>query len=106
MVPWRTALERFVIAVRGAYGDRLQRVVLFGSRARGDADLESDIDVLVVLDEVLDFWKEHRRIGDLALEASEGAGTIVFAMPISRFEYEMRRSPLLFNVQREGIDVR
>jgi predicted nucleotidyltransferase len=31
------------------YGERLVRMVLFGSQARGDAEPESDIDVLVVL---------------------------------------------------------
>jgi uncharacterized protein len=31
------------------YGDRLVRMVLFGSQARGDAEPESDIDMLVVL---------------------------------------------------------
>src|SRR5258705_11143638 len=37
-VPWRISLNRFVTGVRAAYGDRLQRVVLYGSRARGDAE--------------------------------------------------------------------
>jgi len=31
------------------YGDRLVKMVLFGSQARGEADADSDIDVLVVL---------------------------------------------------------
>ena len=31
------------------YGDRLERVVLFGSRARGDARVNSDYDVAVFL---------------------------------------------------------
>jgi predicted nucleotidyltransferase len=105
-VPWRIALNRFVAGVRAAYGDRLQRVVLYGSRARGDAEPESDVDVLVVLDDVENFWKEHWRIGDIAIEASDGAETIIAAMPMSRVAFEERRSPLLLNVRREGIEIR
>ena len=49
-----TATERRIVAefagrVRARFGDRLARVVLFGSRARGDVTEESDIDVLVLL---------------------------------------------------------
>jgi uncharacterized protein len=35
-------LSRFRAALDEMYGDRIERVVLFGSRARGDAHAESD----------------------------------------------------------------
>lgn len=105
VVAWRVALERFVADLREAYGSRLDRVVLYGSRARGDADEDSDVDALVVLDDCVDFWAEHRRIGDLAIQASEGAETIVSAMPIGRQDFEQRRSPLLLNIRREGVRI-
>lgn len=104
-VPWRAALQRFVEGVRAAYGSRLVRVVLYGSRARGDAELDSDVDALVVLDECEEFWPEQRRIGDIAIAASEGAETIVSAMPIGRHDFEERQSPLLLNVRREGVEI-
>ena len=104
-IAWRVALQRFVADVRAAYGSRLDRVVLYGSRARGDADLDSDIDALVVLDDCADFWVEHRRIGDMAIRASEGAETIVSAMPMGRRDFEQRNSPLLLNVRREGVQI-
>lgn len=49
----------------GLYGDRLRTVVLFGSRARGDAHAESDMDLLVVLDEVCSRRKELARMSDV-----------------------------------------
>ena len=42
-------LTRFRAAVDALYGDRVERVVLFGSRARGDARPDSDYDVAVFL---------------------------------------------------------
>ena len=44
----RDILERFktLLSVRA----RIDRLILFGSRARGDADRESDMDVVVVVD--------------------------------------------------------
>lgn len=40
-------LKRFRATVTEIYGDRVERVVLFGSRARGDAREDSDYDVAV-----------------------------------------------------------
>lgn len=43
----RTALDQI-------YGPRIERVVLFGSRARGDASPDSDYDVAVCLHDIND----------------------------------------------------
>jgi predicted nucleotidyltransferase len=43
------ALSAFAEALRARFGDQLMDVLLFGSRARGDAKPDSDIDVLVIL---------------------------------------------------------
>ena len=52
-------------------GDRLVKMVLFGSQARGDAEAGSDIDVLVVLQgEVVpsvEIFKTEVIVGDLSL---------------------------------------
>ena len=42
------------------YGARLKGVVLFGSRARGDVDDDSDLDLLVLLEGPVDFGTELR----------------------------------------------
>ncbi|MBI5012058.1 MAG: nucleotidyltransferase domain-containing protein, partial [Methylocystis sp.] len=49
-------LARFRAALARTYGERLERAVLFGSRARGDARPDSDYDVAVFLREQEGFW--------------------------------------------------
>jgi predicted nucleotidyltransferase len=51
-------LNRLRTYLQGLYGDRLERLVLFGSQARAEADHDSDIDVMVVLDGEVDAWAE------------------------------------------------
>ena len=46
----RAALEAYVAMLQARFGHQLVDVLLFGSKARGDAGPSSDIDVLVVLD--------------------------------------------------------
>ena len=55
-------LVRFRAALEQLYGPRLDRVVLFGSRARGDARPDSDYDVAVFLNGFRDRWSEMDRL--------------------------------------------
>lgn len=48
----RAALDALIAFVSERFGDRLRELALFGSRARGDAHEESDVDVLVVVDDL------------------------------------------------------
>jgi len=46
---WQLALHEFATAARRELGDNIIRIILYGSRARGDYTEDSDIDVLVVV---------------------------------------------------------
>ena len=46
--------------LQDAYGDRLQGIVLYGSEARGEAEEDSDIDLLVLLKGPLELWNDIR----------------------------------------------
>lgn len=47
----RRALTALLEALRKRFPDTIDRVVLFGSKSRGDSDSESDIDLLMVVKE-------------------------------------------------------
>jgi predicted nucleotidyltransferase len=85
----RMALDAYIAAVRAHYGPRLNDILLFGSRARGDARPDSDIDLAVILTEgTADFWHEKMLLTDLAWNAMAEAGLFIQAWPISEGEWE------------------
>src|SRR5260370_18248995 len=57
-------LKRFRAALGEAYGDRLERVVLFGSRPRGDHRPDSDYDIAVFIKKPGDLWNELGAVAD------------------------------------------
>lgn len=58
-------VARFRAALDDHYGPRIERVVLFGSRARGDAQPDSDYDVAVFLKDLGDRWAEIDRLVEM-----------------------------------------
>jgi predicted nucleotidyltransferase len=85
------------------YGERLVRLVLFGSQARGDTEPGSDIDVLVVLQGIVSPCEEiARTINDVA-DISLAYNEVVSCVFVSQEQFERERSPLLLNVRREGV---
>ncbi len=77
--------------------DAVQRLVLFGSQARGDASTESDIDVLVIVN-----WEEERLPGGFyAAPFTDARWQIIvdIASDLS-LEYGVYLSPLVMSEQR------
>ena len=65
----RKALDDYVAAVRAHYGARLVDILVFGSRARGDARPDSDVDLAIILkDGDWRFWDEKWLLAGLAYD--------------------------------------
>jgi predicted nucleotidyltransferase len=97
-------LKRLRSALGDLYGDRIERVVLFGSRARGDANEESDYDVAVFLNNLTDRWCELDRLADLRSHFLEDADVFIDAKPYPAGAYR-DPSTLMREIRREGIDL-
>lgn len=94
-------LKRYRAALDDMYGDRIERVVLFGSRARGDAHPESDYDVAVFLKSLPDRWAELDRLADLRVTFLDDADSFFDAKPFSAAAW-FERTPLMREIRREG----
>jgi len=99
-----TALAEYRRGLEALYGERLSRVILFGSRARGEARPDSDIDVVVVLRGDLDVGEEIERTSYLHQEICLEHELVVGPIFLSERDFQERRSPLLGNIRREGIE--
>lgn len=87
------------------YGDRLVKLVLFGSQARGDATLGSDIDVMAVLKGEVRPGEELERTGDLVAALSLKYDVLLSMIFRPEEAFERAETPLLLNVRREGVTV-
>jgi predicted nucleotidyltransferase len=97
-------LMRFKTALDEIYGDRIDRLVLFGSRARGDARADSDYDIAVFLKGFHDRWSEVDRLMPVVTDILYDAGAFIHAMPY-RAGADQERTPLMHEIRREGLDL-
>jgi predicted nucleotidyltransferase len=97
-------LTKFRAALQELYGDRIERIVLYGSRARGDARLDSDYDVAVFLKDMPDRWEAIDRIVEIEGDILDETGAVINALPFSAGSYN-ERTPLMHEIRREGVDV-
>jgi predicted nucleotidyltransferase len=90
------------------FGDKLEKVILYGSYARNENTSESDIDVMVLVNEDEYKIREYEdKITDIMVDLSLEYGVVVsvYAQNAQEYEKQAKILPFLMNVQREGINV-
>ena len=85
------------------YSDRLKGVYLYGSYAQDEQGVESDVDVMIVLDEIGHYGTEIKNTGHLVSRIS-----LLYNLSISRVfvdeqDWLEAETPLLINVRDEAI---
>ncbi len=81
----------------------LRGLILYGSVVREEADEESDIDLLVLLDEPYDHFRELQKIIDLLYPVQLESDLLLSAKPAPEHEFIAGRLQLYRNAKREGI---
>jgi uncharacterized protein len=87
------------------FGEQLVAVYLYGSQARGDAQPDSDIDVMIVLRDDFDYFEVIEKVSVITSRLSLEYNTVISCVYVTKNDYLYRRTPLLLNVRREGIGV-
>jgi len=83
----------------------VEKVILFGSKARGDDDAESDIDLLVLTSLELP-WQERDRLIDSVFDLQLEHDVVIslFVAPLGEWEHGLHRFlPIHDEISREGI---
>lgn len=106
MVNKELVIKDFTETMKKHYGDRLSKIILYGSYARGDYNEESDIDFMVLLnDEEVRAMKElfntNSEVYDLTLKHD----ILVSMFATSKKKYEFATKAFYQFVKKEGITV-
>lgn len=97
---YRKAVDEFVRRAKEQYGDRVEKIILFGSVARGEAREGSDIDLLVIGNVSVD------ELVDLSFPVLLKYGEFISAkdMKKNRFELLVREKySFVRNILEEGV---
>ena len=101
----KTIIPEIHATLASIYGNRLVKLLLYGSQARGDADSGSDIDVLVVLNGQVNAFEEISRVSEATSRLSLAYDTAISCLFMQEERYLHENSPLMMNIRREGVAI-
>ncbi len=99
----RSAIRTFYLAIKDEF--KVNKLLLFGSKTRGDAEKYSDIDLLVLTDKERNL-KDRYRISDISADINIDYGVAISCLYYNVNDWELGEAinPLLKqNIEREGI---
>jgi predicted nucleotidyltransferase len=83
-----------------------EKVILFGSQARGDERIDSDWDLLVLVDkEKRNLIEDYDKYGYPFSLIGDKYGAFISAIVYTKNDWESHPSILKYNVEREGIEI-
>ncbi|MEO8355284.1 MAG: nucleotidyltransferase domain-containing protein [Chloroflexota bacterium] len=85
------------------YGDKMKAVYLYGSYARGDYRQGSDVDVMVLLKDYQDYWKEYMRSSDYVSDISLEYDVTVSYILIKELQWKEADKPILRYIRKDGV---
>ena len=100
----RTAVKTFLQRLHADFGHAAQRTVLFGSKARGDSEPDSDIDILIIVDD--ESWPLRDAVSVIAARVSLEHNVLIGPRVVGLERWhrmEQERFSFYRNIAQEGI---
>ena len=97
-------LAKFRAALNEMYGERIERVVLYGSRARGDAKADSDYDIAVFIKDPSTFTDDSERLAAISTDILFDTGAVISATPFAAGAYR-ERTGFMHELRKDGLDL-
>jgi len=101
-----SAIQEFVGYTNKMFGNRIKKIILYGSYARGDFNKSSDIDIMILTnltDEEIVYYGE--KIWDFAYDIQLKYDVLlsILIKNIDKYNYWLDTLPFYMNVQKEGV---
>ena len=101
-------IQEFILEVNKILGNRVKKIILYGSYARGDFNKKSDIDIMILTNFTDDELVQYRsEIVELAYDIEWDNKFDIHLSPLvknmDRFNYWLEALPFYMNVQKEGV---
>ena len=99
-------INNFTNKVRELLGDRVKKIILYGSYARGDYKQSSDIDIMILTDLNFEEIEKYRdEISDIAFDIELESGIVISPVikNVDRYNERVNIVPFFKNVQKEGV---
>lgn len=99
-------INDFLKKVEAVLGNRLRKIILYGSYARGDYNKSSDIDIMILTDLNDTEIEQYRNtISDIAFDMELETGFIISPLikNIEKYNDRVDVIPFYMNVNKEGV---
>ena len=100
------SINEFVTEANKMFGNRIKKIILYGSYARGDYEDSSDIDIMILTDMTDEEITEYsEKLWDFAydIELENDVLLSPTIKNIDKFNYWLKALPFYMNVEREGV---
>ncbi len=101
--PVKLILESLKKYLQTEYKSNLVQVILFGSQARGEAKLDSDIDILIVLKNDFDYYQEIKKISPFVSELCLEHNQLIACCFTALQQWQTENNAFYCNIHAEGI---